>query len=401
MSKPQLKERLVGAHVVASNDEDGVDSPPIPFDDNDGNEHKQRSHVPHKAATIRRRSSSNAEEIDRANGQPKQLQQHDSAGSDGAAAHRHPHLRPQHPHSSAPLSPFAPGHFFATDATATAAGVSLTPLNGPEPDTLEQALAQLAIAKCYIQRVQEVADRRAAAHASYGSHGAKVVSAAGGNMAVNGHEPLLSNHVLELESRSSPRDEASGDFLATGPPEMSPDDYYNTPWWKLVLKRLPWLVVLLLLQSFGALILNHYNKLIEKHLVLNFFIPMMQGTSGNAGNQPGVMVARAVSQGKLRLGELLSKELIVCLLCATTLGFVAYARIIIVSFRLQAQHSNLSKRTTHGAKREGRHAAGSVLVFTHARVAFLLFPFVLRCIPMILAVPLRSASRCSARSYSL
>jgi Mg/Co/Ni transporter MgtE len=38
------------------------------------------------------------------------------------------------------------------------------------------------------------------------------------------------------------------------------------PWWKLVLKRLPWLVVLLLTQSFGALILNHYNTLIEKHL---------------------------------------------------------------------------------------------------------------------------------------
>lgn len=57
------------------------------------------------------------------------------------------------------------------------------------------------------------------------------------------------------------------------------------PWYKLLAKRLPWLVVLLLLQSFGALIMNHYDDLLSKHLVLNFFIPMMQGTSGNAGNQ--------------------------------------------------------------------------------------------------------------------
>ena len=57
---------------------------------------------------------------------------------------------------------------------------------------------------------------------------------------------------------------------------------------------------------------------------------MMQGTSGNAGNQPGVMVTRALSLGKLRLAELLSKELPVCLVTALTLGLVSYARIVLV-----------------------------------------------------------------------
>ncbi len=64
--------------------------------------------------------------------------------------------------------------------------------------------------------------------------------------------------------------------------------------------------------------------------VLNFFIPMMQGTSGNAGNQPGTMVVRLLSLGKLRFGELVSKELPVCLVIAFTLGVVAYLRIRLV-----------------------------------------------------------------------
>ncbi len=67
--------------------------------------------------------------------------------------------------------------------------------------------------------------------------------------------------------------------------EMTVEEYFAFPMWKLLLKRLPWLVVLLLLQSFGALILNHYNELIAKHLVLNFFIPTILSCAGNAGNQ--------------------------------------------------------------------------------------------------------------------
>lgn len=46
--------------------------------------------------------------------------------------------------------------------------------------------------------------------------------------------------------------------------------------------------------------------------------------------QPGVMVTRALSLGKLRLAELLSKELPVAILMAFTLGIVAYFRIRLV-----------------------------------------------------------------------
>lgn len=164
---------------------------------------------------------------------------------------------------------------FHPDATAVAAGVSLHSLN-TAPDSHAAALLQLHIAKQYIARAQVECRERAQRRPVLSSYGSD-----------NGTEALLSpmrgpdSDVLEIDS--SP--DGTGAPNTGAPPEMSPDDYYKTPWWKLLLKRLPWLVVLLLLQSFGALILNQYDKLLEKHLVLNFFIPMMQGTSGNAGNQ--------------------------------------------------------------------------------------------------------------------
>jgi magnesium transporter len=52
-------------------------------------------------------------------------------------------------------------------------------------------------------------------------------------------------------------------------------------------KRLPWLVALLLLQSFSAAILHAFDELLAKHIVIAVFIPMLVGTGGNAGNQPG------------------------------------------------------------------------------------------------------------------
>lgn len=186
---------------------------------------------------------------------------HGSRGAEVAAA-------------SAPAASY--DYSFHPDATAVAAGVSLHSLN-TAPDSHAAALLQLHIAKQYIARAQAECRERAQRRPVLSSYGTDN----------SGTEALLSpmrgpdSDVLEIDS--SP--DGTGAPGSGAPPEMSPDDYYKTPWWKLLLKRLPWLVVLLLLQSFGALILNQYDKLLEKHLVLNFFIPMMQGTSGNAGNQ--------------------------------------------------------------------------------------------------------------------
>jgi len=99
--------------------------------------------------------------------------------------------------------------------------------------------------------------------------------------------------------------------------------------------RLPWLIGLLLLQSFSANILGAFDTLLDKHLIIAFFIPMLVGSGGNAGNQPGVMVTRALATGSLnkeRLMRLLRKEGQIAFGTACALGLVGFFRVLIQEY---------------------------------------------------------------------
>ena len=42
-----------------------------------------------------------------------------------------------------------------------------------------------------------------------------------------------------------------------------------------------------------------FNEMLDKHLCIAIFLPMIIGSGGNAGNQPGVMVTQALSEGQI------------------------------------------------------------------------------------------------------
>lgn len=63
------------------------------------------------------------------------------------------------------------------------------------------------------------------------------------------------------------------------------ESYFGTPLSRLVASRVGWLVSLLCLQSLSSLILQSYQHVIEKNIVIALFLTMLTGTAGNAGNQ--------------------------------------------------------------------------------------------------------------------
>jgi hypothetical protein len=186
--------------------------------------------------------------------------------------------------------------YFQPDAISRALKFNITHLNHT-PESHEEALAHLHNAKLYIQRVQSDHSLAAAAAQPSASAAAGNHNAAGTSFSKNYHSHSSAKPLRSMVSSSdgttallSSEDSQANSFAVAAhmarddddnaqPPahqqEESIDVYYDTPWWKLIVKRLPWLVALLLLQSFGALILDSYNKLISQHLVLNFFIPMV------------------------------------------------------------------------------------------------------------------------------
>jgi len=106
--------------------------------------------------------------------------------------------------------------------------------------------------------------------------------------------------------------------------------YLTLPYWKLAMNRLPWLVGLLFLQSFSAAIMGGFEKLLENHIIVTLFVPMLVGSGGNAGNQPGVMVTRAVGTGEMKgnIKKVLRKEFFMSLITSTTIGILGFCRVL-------------------------------------------------------------------------
>ncbi len=72
-------------------------------------------------------------------------------------------------------------------------------------------------------------------------------------------------------------------------------NYIKTSPWVLAKGRIPWLMILLVSGTFTGLILSSFETYLSLLPVLIAFIPVMMGTSGNAGSQTNVTINRAMS----------------------------------------------------------------------------------------------------------
>lgn len=188
-------------------------------------------------------------------------------------------------------------------------------LVAPAPQSLSEALDALAAAQATIQQLQARLDS-AGGDSQFANKGMDHSEHDAGRGGRVGSRPL--DH-FDL-SRSTTRNELESNYEADGqltehdteqgvkrgPSRMAVwcpclhsaeadgpgqsnehtlSAYFATPFWRILLRRLPWLIGLLLLQSFSASILHRYDAFLEAHILFTYFIPMVVGTGGNAGNQ--------------------------------------------------------------------------------------------------------------------
>ena len=107
--------------------------------------------------------------------------------------------------------------------------------------------------------------------------------------------------------------------------------YFQTTFWQLMWNRSPWLVSLLLFQSISGNIMSNYEGLLNAHTELAFFITMLIGTGGNAGNQTGAVVIRGIATGEISREngmKMLFREFRLSLVLSFLLSSVAYGRVI-------------------------------------------------------------------------
>ncbi len=108
--------------------------------------------------------------------------------------------------------------------------------------------------------------------------------------------------------------------------------YIRTSVWENFLKRIPWLLFLMVSSAFTGAILASYENALSVCAALTFFIPMLMGTGGNAGGQASVTVIRGISMGEIEYRDVPSvmwKELRVSVLCGLCLAVANFAKLML------------------------------------------------------------------------
>jgi magnesium transporter len=101
-----------------------------------------------------------------------------------------------------------------------------------------------------------------------------------------------------------------------------------------ILKRLPWLLVLLVLSLAVSNIMGGFEEVIQKVTVLVFFTTMILDMAGNVGTQCLAVTVRKIGRGELDKGKdvrkHLGREILINLVNALLLGLLAFAVCFLV-----------------------------------------------------------------------
>ena len=108
--------------------------------------------------------------------------------------------------------------------------------------------------------------------------------------------------------------------------------YMRTGIWETWMKRIPWLLLLMVSSTFTERIISSAEDALSACVVLTAYIPMLMGTGGNAGGQSSGTIIRGLSLNEIEFEDMfkvLWKELRVAFLCGLTLFVVCFAKLML------------------------------------------------------------------------
>ncbi|MEO9885399.1 MAG: magnesium transporter [Balneola sp.] len=110
------------------------------------------------------------------------------------------------------------------------------------------------------------------------------------------------------------------------------DDYYSqTSVVKLVKKRITWLIVLFVGQILTALTMSGYEEVLQKIVLLSYFVPLLIASGGNSGSQAATLIIRALATDDIKSDGwkmVLKKEGSSGLMLGLILGVLGFATLI-------------------------------------------------------------------------
>jgi magnesium transporter len=108
--------------------------------------------------------------------------------------------------------------------------------------------------------------------------------------------------------------------------------YFHNPILRVVRKRIGWLLLLFVAETFTGTVLRFYESELAAVVALSFFIPLLIGTGGNAGSQTVTTIIRSIALGEIRLkdaGRVLGREMGTGIIIGLLIGGVAFVRALL------------------------------------------------------------------------
>lgn len=81
------------------------------------------------------------------------------------------------------------------------------------------------------------------------------------------------------------------------------EGYLKTPLWKLLLKCVPWIIALMILQIFSTMILSKFDQALASFIILSVFTPLIMDAGGNSGGQTTTIIVRAMALDEFQRGD--------------------------------------------------------------------------------------------------
>ena len=108
--------------------------------------------------------------------------------------------------------------------------------------------------------------------------------------------------------------------------------YMKTSVWETWMKRIPWLLLLMVSSTFTERIISSAEDALSACVVLTAYIPMLMGTGGNAGGQSSGTIIRGLSLNEIEFEDMFKviwKEILVAFLCGLSLFVVCFAKLML------------------------------------------------------------------------
>lgn len=126
-------------------------------------------------------------------------------------------------------------------------------------------------------------------------------------------------------------EEFSEDMQKMGGTEALNEPYLDTPLFKLLKKRVGWLIVLFLGELLTASVMGYFEDEISKAIVLALFVPLIISSGGNSGSQASTLIIQAMAVGDITIADwyrVLKREIVSGILLGTVLGIIGFFRVI-------------------------------------------------------------------------